>query len=439
MILHLGTGAPSPRLYAPGAPDWIGADGHRLGWVQRDRLFLLEGGLVRVVELPDLVEEVCASPEGWVVAMMGGFARVNPTTATLDLLLADDEADPVTTRAGADVVLFVEVPEQRLLQLASGDQLTLPDAALRARFLRPWARGRGACWVDSDLLYRMGERTSALGKAPGAEGIACGPDGAVAVALGADTVVAPPRGLAIRLGRRLDVDGVRFSPDGRHLLGADEEGVVLVELATGVVLRTWEGDLRPVGWAPGVVLQDGARLVDADGATLLDGLAGAGPSQAGRLLCGPGGAVWDLEAGTRRLDGLGEGVFATDGERVVHATEATVTVIGGARFAHDLGGTEDPLARARLEGEEILLATVDGQVARYRLDGTRLAGGRGRRTPRRVLPAGVRVAAADAPSEVTVDGARMPLPVSGAARAGGGVWLWNEDGMLVRVGGPSAG
>src|SRR5690606_8665145 len=77
MRRSLGTG-PLPRLLAPGVPDWIGADGVRVGWALRDRLFLRAGDHVDVVELPDEVEEVAASPRRWTVALGNGFVRVDP-------------------------------------------------------------------------------------------------------------------------------------------------------------------------------------------------------------------------------------------------------------------------------------------------------------------------------------------------------------------------
>ncbi len=434
MKLHLGFG-PGPRLLAPGAPDWIGADGVRVGWVIRDRLFLRDGDAVHVVALPDLVEDAVATPEGWVFALGNGFVRVDPATARLDLALSDDEADPVTTRAGRDVVLFVEVPAHRLLRLRDGTVIDLPDAAQRARHLRPWATGVGACWVDSDTLYRLGARISALGRATDTEAIATGPDGAVAVATPTDTVVAAPLGVAMKVGRRLDVATARFSADGRSLLAADEDGVLLVDLTTGAVTRTWEGPLTPVGWGPGVLLWDGARgaIVAADGAVWLDGLAGGVAAASGPLVVGPGGALWDHAAGRRVRDGLLDEVYATDGIRVLGADATTFGLLDGPRHEHGLVAGDDTLSGARLDGDACQLTTGDGEMGRYRVDdGTRIKRAHVRRTLTMPLPEGIRADRDE--GNVTVDGAELPLPVDGAVRTATGVWVWNDEGMLVALG-----
>ncbi|MFZ5476241.1 MAG: hypothetical protein ACOZNI_05645, partial [Myxococcota bacterium] len=344
MRLSLGEG-PLPRLCAPGVPDWIGADGARVGWALRDRLFLLGDGWVDVVALPDDVEDVCASPGRWTVAHAVGFVCVDVASAQPVGVVLEDERDPVATRPGGDTGLFVEVPEQRLVRLADGLPLPLPDAALRARFLRPWETGVGACWVDMDTLYRMGERVFALGRAPGPEALRCGPGGAVMVTLRSDTVLAAAKGLAVRAGVRLDASTARFSPDGQTALAASERGVVHVDLRDGKTLRAWEGDLAPVGFAPRPLLLDLDRgaLVDGDGDVVLTGFAASEPSLGGGKLAGPGGALWDLATGARLRDDLIEGACATDGARVAHVTD-THARVDGTTFQHGLAGEDDEVA-----------------------------------------------------------------------------------------------
>lgn len=434
MRLGLGSGT-GPRLLAPGLPDWIGADGAHVIWVQRDRLFVLKGHGVHLVELPDLVEDVTADPAGVVVALRAGFVRVDVAHARPVAVLLDDEADPVTTRPGLDVGLFVEVPSHRLLRLADGGALPLPDAATRARLIRPWARGEGAVWVDMDHLYRMGRRTEALARAPKATGLAVGPDGALLLTLEGDTLVAAPRQPAVRLGHRSVADSARFSPDGAQVLVADEEGVLLVTLATGKVEREWHGAFAPVGWAPAPRLLDLDRgaLVDADGAVLLDGFARAGVATAGTVLVGPGGAVWDLPSGERRAAGLVDGVSATDGRTVVHADDHAVGRVGGTRHPHRLVEEDDEVAWVRLDGDDAVVGTLDDRVARVSLaDGTVTPAAGAAPRPRPAEP-GLVVAAADEPSGVTLDGRRVALPVDDGVRAGDGWWLWNDEGLLVRL------
>ncbi len=438
MRLALGPG-PGPRLLAPGVPDWLGADGTRVGWVLRDRLFLRDESGVSVVELPDHAEDVSAGPHRWTVGLSNGFVQVDPVNTRIEALLVDDDAEPVATRPGESVGLFIEVPEHRLLRLSDGLALPLPDGALRARWIRPWATGLGACWVDMEALFRLGARVSALGRAPGPDGLACGPLGGALVALKADTVVAAPRGLAMRVGRVVDAESARFAPDGESVLAACDDGVVWIGLADGAVRRTWTGSLQPVGFAPGPVLWDRARgvLVREDGAVLLDGFAGALPGVAGRVLAGPGGAVWDLDTGLRGRTDVGGGVCVTDGERVVHVDDVEVHIAGGATFPHGLCAEDDVVDAARLDGDAIVVATLDGEVGSFALaDGAV----RARTTERapwkagpRACPVGVSLPAADDESWLKIGEIRWPIPADGAAIVGDTVWAWTTEGALVAV------
>lgn len=434
MRLSLSTG-PLPRLLAPGAPDWIGADGTRVGWALRDRLFLLRDDHVAVVELPDLVEEIAPGPTRWTVALGAGFVRIDPVMARVEELLLDDEAAPVATRAGEALGLFVEVPEHRLLHLVDGRPLPLPDGAIRSRFVRPWQTGVGACWVDLDVILRMGARVSVVGRAQRTEGLAVGPEGALLVRGASDTWVAAPKGLAVRVGRLLDADSARFSPDGASVLAAAADGVVWVDLATGEVRKSWPGSLAPVGFAPDPVLWDLDRgaLTDATGAVRLDGFAGAAPAAAGSVLAGPGGAVWDLNTGARGRADLRDGVCATDGTVTVHVDDTHAHVLGGASFPHGLCADDDVVDHAALDGDTLVVATLDGEVGRFALDGAPRGRTRRKSPPRPARaapPPGVILPDEDEESYVRVADARFPVPADGAARAGDAVWAWTDEGAL---------
>ncbi len=441
MRLHRSADAPAPRLLAPGLPDWIGSDGERLGWILRDRLFLLDGDGVEVVELPEYAEDCVATPMGWIVSLHNGFVRVDPRSCQLAAALVDDEADPVATRPGVDAALFVEVPEHRLLRLADGLPLPLPDAALRARWIRPWATGLGACWVDFDTLYRMGDRISALGKSPGTAAIACGPGGAVMTTIAADTVVAAPRGLTARLGKRLDVDGARFDGDGGHALALSPSGVALVDLHGARIVREWDGAYVPVGFLgdrPILWDEDSGAVVDGDGGTICDGFAGSAPSMARDRLAGPGGAAWRLSDGARVAEGLGGGACATDGERVIHVDDREIHLVGGPTWPHGLvGDDDDTVDDARIEGGALVVTTLDDEQAVFGLDDGALLERRApngkRRAPPRPSPAGVGLSIVDGESVVTVDGRRVPLAADGAAEGHGGTWIWTVEGMLAVV------
>lgn len=437
MDLSLGPGD-GLRLLAPGQPDWIGADGERLGWAVRDRLFLLRGDRVAMVTLPDLVEEVHPDPEGWVVALGQGFVRVDPARAEITAVIVDEDADPVTTHAGRDVGLLVEVPEHRVFRLADARPIPIPDGAASARFVRPWARGHGLVWVSGDTLYRLGERTAALGRAPGAEGIAAGPDGAVLVSLKADTVVAAPRGLAVRVGEHVEASTARFSPDGREVVAACEDGAVRIELATGKVVERWDGSLLPVGRLAGWVFLDATRgaVVDGGGAVLAGGFGGARAARSGGTLAGPGGAVWTLPTRARREAGLFEGLAGTDGHRVVHVVGGQLRLDGGVEVPHGLEDDGDEVVVVKVHGAEVVLTTLDGEQAKF--DGT--TGAQRERThvrpprlPGADLCAGAGVSAEGEDSEVRVGDAAWPIPADGVAVVPGGHWAWTREGMLVQL------
>ena len=461
MKLNLKAGL--PRLVAPGIPDWIGADGARLAWTLRDALFLHEADAVRVVPLPAEASEVAFAGEVWNVALPNGTVTVDPVAARLVAALVDDEADPVDLVAGDAWVLFAETPSHRMLRRADGALVPLPDAATRARFLRPWSRGAGACWVDFDTVYRMrdGGRVAALGRAPGAEGIAVGPHGAVLVALKKDTVVAGPRGLAVRLGERVAADSARFTPDGGRVLAATEDGAVLVDLAAGTIVERWDGHLVPVGFLPragalgAVFLHPDEGIVRLDDGTLvLSGFAGASVAAEGDVLAGPGGAAWSTRALARAVGadsdvaaaclrtGLTEGVCATDGRRVVQVQASGFRVDDGPERPHDLllgGVADDALEEAWVTGDVLHLRSCAGAQQSYDLQtGVQLTMSEPPAPAREeFLPDGVSIADPDEASAIVVDGTSYPLPADGALRVEGegrGVVLaWTDDGMLVAL------
>jgi hypothetical protein len=251
--------------------------------------------------------------------------------------------------------------------------------------------------------------------------------------------VAAPRGVGVRLGRSVSAEGARFAPDGTSVLAATADGVVWIGLADGAVRRTWAGSFAPVGFAPGPVLWDLDRgvLVDEAGAVLLEGFAGARPAFAGTVLAGPGGAVWDLAAGTRGRTGLDGGVCATDGARVAHVDDHEVHVLDGPTFAHGLCPDDDAVDAARIEGDAIVVATLDGEVGTFGLaDGAARSRKTQRapwRNPPAACPPGVVLPEADGESILAVWDTRYPLPADAAARVGGELWAWTSEGSLVAV------
>lgn len=436
MRLTLGTG-PAPRLLAPGLPDWIGADGERVGWVVRDVLFWLDQGGVSTVRLPDLADEVAASPTGWTASTALGAVRVNPKDGTFTALLSVDEGEPLAVLPGRDCAVVVAVPEHSLVRLADGACVKLPDAATRAPFLAPFGTGVGLVWIDLDRLYRLtdGGIPNGLGTATGAQAIVCGPEGATLVGFESDTICAAPKRLAVRLGASVDVESARFSPDGLRALVADEDGVLELDLVAGKELRRWNGSFLPVGYAPGPVRWDRAAgtLIDADGAVLASGFAGASPGQGGGWLAGPGGAIWSTETGAKLREGLPPGLVATNGRRVLVADDAEVRILDGATFPHTLcEGGDDALDAARLDDESVTLQTLEGETAAYSLEGAPLW----RRSEGDPIatddetPDGVAFADAGEPSAVYVGSKEWPLPGDGAAMVAGELWVWTTEGSL---------
>lgn len=437
MELSLGPGA-GCRLLAPGVPEWIGADGARVGFVVRDRLFLFSPTpagerptRVTMVELPDLVEDVSAHPDGWVVALGQGFVVIDPAAGAIVAVAVDEAADPVTTRAGRDVGLLVEVPEQRLIRLGDGGEVSMPDGARSARYAAPWERGEGLCWIGAGTLYRQGERVAALAAAPGADGLAGGPFGAVLVSLAKSTLVAAPRQLPVTVGERLDAGSARFTADGLRVLAAGADGAVEVECATGTIVRRWPGSLLPVGWAPGPLFVDAARgaLVDADGAELLDGFAGARPARAGARLVGPGGAAWDLDTGEKLDGGFLDGACGTDGARLVHVVGGEVRVRGGATVACEAG--DDAVLAVTVEADVVVLTLEDDVAERVALP----EAAAGPVAPRVDVEAGLSLNEEGEDSRVTRGDDAWPVPADGAAAVGadGRVWAWTHDGLLLQL------
>ena len=408
MRLSLGSG-PLPLLLAPGLPDWIGADGERVGWVLRDVLFWFDGEAVGSVQLPDLVEDVAAAAGGWTASTAFGAVRVDPSNGKFTALLTVDEGEPLTVLPGRDCAIVVAVPEHSLVRLADGGNVKLPDAATRAPLLAPFATGVGLVWIDLDRLYRFteGGLPNGLGSAMGATSLACGPGGAALVGLDGDTICVAPRRLAVRLGSAIDVEGARFSPDGLCALAGDEEGVTEIDMSTGKELRRWDGSFVPVGYAPGPIRwdRDTGTLVDAEGVVIANGFAGASPALGQILLAGPGGAVWSTETGLRTREGLGSGLAATDGVHVVVVDDLHVRVLDGATFLHGLGEEEDnPVEEVRIDHDHVVVHSLDGSASAFALDGTKLWTHDDESLPGQQELKGVTFAQHDEPSGVVVRG-----------------------------------
>lgn len=426
MELALGPGE-GARLLAVGEPDWLGADGVRLGFVMRDRLFLVEGGRARVVELPAEAHDVAVTPERWVVAHPDGFSVVDPAAAEVVALAFDDDAEPLATWPGRDVVVFGGHPRSHAARLSDAFVLPLPDGARRSRWLRPFATGEGLVWVDGGRVYRLARRGEAVGAVGAVEGLAVGPEGALLVASADESwVAAAGRGL-VEVPEPLGAEGARFV--GGEVWAPTPDGMVAVELRTGRVTRRWDGELTPAGagwWRD-------RRAVRGDEGVVLDRLGGPVVASGGGWIAGPGGATW--ARGRVVLDDLPDGVAGTDGAQVVVADATTLRRLGGASSAHTLCVGDDDIAAVEVDGDLVRLLTVDGELGVYGPDGAlreRRRVKRRRSGPEARWPDGV--VPDDDAGTVVVDGVPFPIPADGAVRDGASVWVYSDDGLLVQLG-----
>jgi hypothetical protein len=396
----------------------MGSDGLRWGWAADRVLFLVEGTDVRAVVLPDSVEDCAPAPEAWVVATEEGFYRVDPARAeVVSAMLQEPEEESLSLYPGSEVCALHRFPDHALWR-ADGARVPLPAGASRSRWLRPFTRGVGACWADGGALYRLDGRIEALADAAGVAGLWCGPFGAVVARVEEAAVLAGPRGPA----RCVDIapSDVSFSADGARALLGGEGGAFEVDLATARSRRVGGPEWAAVGWlgarAVWRSLVDGTVRAGHD--VVGEGFCGGVPSQAGCLLAGPGGAAWDLGRGARLGECCPGGVWATDGTRVAQVDDEVVRV-GDRTFLHHLCADGDAVARARIDGETLVVTTLDGEVASFELatgelTGRRREGGRRARVAREIEVEGVPLGE----FEVTLGGRR---------------WVWGAGGMLVGV------
>lgn len=423
------------RVLAPGWPEWLGSDGERLGWAVRDRLFLHRPGDERcwLVQLPDAVEGVSPSPTGWVCALGQGFVTVDPSRAEVVAALLDDESDPVGTRAGRDVGVFMEAPLHRALRLVDGTELALPEGASRSRWLTPWGTGAGVTWVDGETVYRLpaGVRVAAVGRLRGTSEVIAGPAGACVVRGRTASLLLAARGFGVD-GPLLDA--ARISEAGESAVASDAAGALEVRLADGKVLGRWAGRLDPVGFLHGEALvHDRAtgEVRKAAGGRVGEGFCGAQPAVSGDALAGPGGRQWRVGDETPGAEGLVDGLLAAAPGLLVHADDAVTLYVDGR-------------AHARIAVEEVSavacgVETTTGQrwVKVVGAAGPAFFDGDGAPrgapvvgAPARRRASRAKVAPPGEDSQVALGERAWPVPADHAVATGAGVWAWSDDGAL---------
>ncbi len=442
-------GRPLGQILTAGWPDWIGTDGTTLGWAVRDRLFLTsvadDAAVVRIVELPDAVEGVHTDATGWVVALGQGFVVVDPGTGRVERVVLDDEADPVGTRGGREVGVYVEAPAHRVIDLVTGDELAIPDGARHSRWLTPWASGRGVAWVDADIVYRLGfledgPKISAVGRCRGVKELCAGPEGALVVRGRTASLLVAARGFGVD-GPLLDA--VRFV-EAETVLATDAERAFELRLADGGMGREWRGHVDPVGGGGGDrLVHDRAvgEVRNLTGTQRWSGFCGAHPARDGARLAGPGGRVWTLPADIRGDVGaedvaLVDGLLGVGGDVLVHADEGVrVLVAEGDSWREraqlaDGAGVDGVAVR-----DGVIVVERGDSVERYgpplwlRLPDEESVGVNAEAADPN-SDGGVRISEEGADSNVCRGRQRWPVPADHARAATGGVYAWSDHGAL---------
>jgi hypothetical protein len=221
-----------PEDHRPVAPEpepesvWLGP--HGLSWFDGRALWLRTRH--RVARVAAVDPTIVAGPDHLLV-----------TDAESVLVVGDDHVDSWPVRPG--VVRGVDTVGTWSALRWRVPGVPLPEGARRTRRLRPWPVGRGAVWADEGWLYRIGDRIDVLGEIGDDEVFFVGPAGAVLVGRVEDGVVwhsgAAPRRALQAFEAELDDVETRWSPDGRHVaVAADDgeaEGTARLDLRSGRV------------------------------------------------------------------------------------------------------------------------------------------------------------------------------------------------------------
>ncbi|MFT5682641.1 MAG: hypothetical protein ACI8RZ_003563 [Myxococcota bacterium] len=403
---------PGPRMWSPGAPSMLLADGARIGWLARDGLFVDQGDHVAFLAMP-ATARLSVSPSCW-TTVVPEDAGVRLSWGAPGKPWSHRVLPPGRVVAGGGWVRWRRGSRFSLSTLDG----TPVDAPMGAFGALPWPDGPGASWWEGRYLYRMAVpgQVAVAGILPGpiTDG-RIGPGGAAVLCVGDALYGVVPGGLPVLLEEEAGLDEARLS--ATEALLHTHDGVGRFSLADGSLLERAEGDCVPVGFAPEPLVYDEAEgTVATMGGDILHAhfLPGAALLQ-GHALLGPGGGVWDLMAGTcersspalsaEQLLPLGRGVLC------VHARELIALDHSGTelrRFARPSPGM------VLIEGERLLflergrtlIADLSGQVL-------------GATTPRQpppVLP------------EPT---GRWGLTLDAGVAMGEREWQWSQDGMLL--------
>jgi len=231
-----------------------------------------------------------------------------------------------------------------------------------------------------------------------------------------------------------DLGTVRFNGDGTEVLIGAAGGTAHVDLASGTIRAHRQGTLVPVGFMDGPVVfdEDAGLLKHLGGSSICDGFSPSAVAVFGDRIYGPGGTAWDLATGNRLwkdapLCGLflaphADGVFQIadrivglnrDGGRVLDVPLPIDEAVDGEILDVRWTGA---LLEFELEEECVYVDTM-GQRMNVEDHGLTSE------------PIGEDFEEAQCPTLAAVP----TLLVDGHLQGPTTTWLWNEDGMLIRV------
>ena len=424
------------RLLATGLPDVLVIGGRRRLWVNGGCLWDRDGEDISVVDGEDLVGLA-------VVQDRAAVAWRSPDGFRIGTNAVDSGIEVTGARGvelGLDVAVFDHGIERRVLTLSDGCGCDIPVGA-RDSHPKAWTVGAGVTWLDGRHIYRfkIGGRTRLAGQISAPVSLwRSGPHGAAIFKTSAGLFGLAPQG-AVHPLPELDVDSVRFSPQGTHIVAAVDNGAIQWSLAQQQTQGHLLGRLYPVGFTPEpVLLDEDVGIIRTWSGEICD--QGFSPSAAsihrGRLY-GPGGTAWCIQTATRLWDEsplAGDHLIATDGG-VIQVHERITGLDLDGRLAFDLPLPIDP----ELDGVIYSAQWTDGMMYFEVEDGWVQVDFEGRRVgtcgppdeakageilhPPWVLDEATGLLARGVP--------RWPVIFDGAvSRPGGGVLAWSEDGVL---------
>jgi hypothetical protein len=442
-VLTLGWGpGVGSRLLSPGLPDLLLTNGEHLGWLAREGLYVRIGEQVHLVSAPNPVG-LSASPSAWVVLHQEGAQWVVTRLESASLTLQRWVFEVRGLCAGAAWGVLDHGTHREVLDLGTGQSIKVPDGATDAR-PQPFTDAPGLVWLVQDGVYRMKAQggVRAAGSLPRQpDSWAAGPAGSAIFALGDDVWGMAPSGAPIALPGVL-WEGLRFSPDGKTVLGSTPAGIALRSLLTGEELWQLEERVLPVGFGPGPLFLDETtgRVCDSAGLPQMEGFSPSAALLCGERLYGPGGTAWDLGSGERLWAHapLSAEYLVKVGERLVCLTdEITLYDLDGHHQSScplpldpDVEGW--PVEVSALGPDSLYVALEDGALEVF-LDGRHRS--IPQRAPAQAPESPLRWSEPDEAPMLSLSGSDWGWPVASddAVLIGETVWTWTEDGMLAAL------